>query len=639
MAGTLIAVAKLLSQGSGLMIKGSVGIIGFTLAIKILASVMNDIGEMSWESIAKGSTGILTMAGTLVASSILLSRGSGSMIKGSIGMAAFALSIKVLASSMVIFGNMSLGSIVKSLTILGGSLGILSIGLTSMNKTVTGSASLLIAAGALAVLAPVLTLLGAMSWESIIKGLVELSSTIAIFGISAAVLTPIIPSMFALSSSLILLGVSMLGIGAGLALVGVGLSGVAAGFTLLAGTSAVSAAAIVTSLGIIITGVAALIPAVMGKIGEGIIAFCKVITDGTPAILECISVILKATIDCIVTNTPLIINGVSTILVSILDSIIKWAPTIIQKVANLIIALLKVIADNVPKFVTSAVDIIVAFIKGISDNLFRIIDAAFKLIITFINGLADAIRNNSGAIGEACLNLVNAIVGGIGTLGYKFIKAGADAVKGFIDGLLSLPGKIWDAGCSIGKAALAGAKKAIDSNSPSKEFAKLGVFSGQGFVNGLDKYNNKVADAGNNMGRGAVDAMSNAISGISDMVDSNMESQPVIRPVLDLTDIQNGSNKLYNLIGDMDDYNLNGSVNTINSTARQIRKEQLISNPILDETINSNNHSLDNNTNTKKPMVLQLVLQNGRAIAEYIIDDVDNLMGTKNKITERMVGA
>jgi len=41
---------------------------------------------------------------------------------------------------------------------------------------------------------------------------------------------------------------------------------------------------------------------------------------------------------------------------------------------------------------------------------------------------------------------------------------------------------------------------------------------------------------------------------------------------------------------------------------------------------------------SKAPVVLQLVLQNGKAIAEFIVDDLDNLMGSKNKITGRSVG-
>jgi len=45
-----------------------------------------------------------------------------------------------------------------------------------------------------------------------------------------------------------------------------------------------------------------------------------------------------------------------------------------------------------------------------------------------------------------------------------------------------------------------------------------------------------------------------------------------------------------------------------------------------------------NNTASGAPMTIQLVLQNGKAIAEFIVDDLDSLMGNKNKITGRSVG-
>ena len=40
----------------------------------------------------------------------------------------------------------------------------------------------------------------------------------------------------------------------------------------------------------------------------------------------------------------------------------------------------------------------------------------------------------------------------------------------------------------------------------------------------------------------------------------------------------------------------------------------------------------------KQPISIQLVLQNGKAIAEFLVDDLDGLMGNKNKVTARSVG-
>ena len=652
---TEIGAFNYLTSDSKKSISSSIGIIAIATAMKILSSAMINFSSMSWEGLAIGLT---AMGGALAEIAIAMNFMPKDLPITATGLVIVSAALNIMASALIKMGGMTWNEIGIGLTVLGGALTILSVSLSHMRTSLAGSAALLVAAGALSILTPILIVLGSMSWESIAKGLVVLGGSIGIFGASAAILTPVIPSMFSLAASMALLGVSMIGLGAGLALVGVGLSGIATGFTLLAGVTAAGATAIVTSLGIIITGVIALIPAIMSKIGEGIVAFCKVFTDSipaitecistilkaiiqciiqnTPLILECVSVLLKGVIDCIVRNTPIILDGIFKILTSILEALVKWVPKVLQNVVDLVLAILKVISDNIPKFISAGVDIIVAFIKGISDNLSRIIESAFNLIITFINGLAEGIRKNSSAIGDACLNLVDAIVDGIASLGGKFIEAGKHAVEGFIKGLSSIPGKIWNAGKEIGTKALNAAKDALAIHSPSRKFGELGEYSALGFVDGLGKFGNKITNESSSIGERALDSMSNAISNIYDMFDDDLNKQPVISPVLDLTDIQNGSKRLYSLMNqDIGSYNLDGSMSVANLTARQVNKSRNI---IDSEKDIVNSERPNTSISNKQPVTLQLVLQNGKAIAEYIIDDVDSLMGSKNKISGRMVG-
>lgn len=634
--GVLLAELSIFSNVTGNaknVISTGVALVAISGAMKILASAMIDFGSMSWESIAKG---LVSMAGALTIISIAVKTLPTNMPITATGLVIMGAALNIIATALINLGGMTWDSIAKGLVTLGGALGIITVALNAMSGTLAGSAALLVAAGALAILAPTLVLLGSMTWENVIIGLTELAAVIAIFGISAAVLTPIIPSMLGLAASLALLGVSMLGIGAGLALVGVGLSGVATGFTLLAGVTATGATAIVAALGVIVTGIAALIPAIMQKIGEGIVAFCKVFADGIPAILESVTTIIKAILECIVTNIPTIVDGVLQTLSGILDAIIKWVPTITQKVVDIVLALLKILSDNIPKFVTAAADIVVGFIKGISDNLPKIIDSAINLIVTFINGLADGIRNNSGAISDACYNLVTAIVDGVTDLQSKFVDAGIYAVEGFVKGIGNSIGKVIEAGKSLGKSALAAAEKALDINSPSREFGELGMYSALGYINMLYNYGSKVSAAGASIGTSAIDGISNAVSNISDVISGNIDSTPVITPVIDLSDIQNGTNQLYSMMNGIGDYSINGSLNTAKSTATSIQGTQLLTDTVSDNVTPTSTNA---QTTPKQPVTLQLMLQNGKAIAEFIVDDIDSLLGTKNKITGRMVGA
>ena len=121
---------------------------------------------------------------------------------------------------------------------------ILAIGLNAMNGTLSGSAVLLVAAAAILVLTPALSVLGAMSWESIAKGLIALAGAFAIIGVAGLVLAPLVPAILGLSGAMALIGAAIFGIGAGLVLAGTGLSALAIGLTAFATASAASTTAI-----------------------------------------------------------------------------------------------------------------------------------------------------------------------------------------------------------------------------------------------------------------------------------------------------------------------------------------------------------------------------------------------------------
>lgn len=186
-------------------------------------------------------------------------------------------SLEILANVMAKFGGMQWDEIGRGLTVLGGALAELAIGLNVMKGTLSGSAAMIVAATALAILTPVLTTLGNQSWEEIVKGLVTLAGAFTILGVAGAVLSPLLPTIIGLAGAFALVGVSVLAIGGGLLAAGTGLSALAVGFTALATAGAAGATAVVASLSVIVTGVAGLIPAVIEQFGYGLISLCRVI--------------------------------------------------------------------------------------------------------------------------------------------------------------------------------------------------------------------------------------------------------------------------------------------------------------------------------------------------------------------------
>ena len=428
----ITAFTKLTGNAQNVIFTG-VALIAIAAAMKILATVVKDFSTMQWDEIARGLT---AMAGALAAITVAVKFMPNNMFGIGAGLVIVAAALVVLSTALEKMGNLSWEQVAKGLITLGGAMTILAIGLNAMTGTLAGSAALLVAASALLVLTPVLTILGAMSWSSIVKGLVTLAGAFAVLGVAGAVLTPLVPSILALSGSLALIGVAVVGIGAGLALAGAGLSALAVGLTALAAAGTAGATAIVASLTVIITGVAALIPAIVAKIGEAIVEFCKVIADSTDAIGEAVKAVVLMLVDVLVECIPAIADGALKLITGVLEALVEYTPSIVDSIFQFLIAVLEGVAKNLPGLIQAAVDVLMAFFSGIVDAL-KGIDTETLLQGIVGIGLLAAIM--------AALAAVAALVPGamIGVLGMGVVIAELALVLAAIGALAQIPGLEW----------------------------------------------------------------------------------------------------------------------------------------------------------------------------------------------------
>jgi hypothetical protein len=98
------------------------------------------------------------------------------------------------------------------------------------------------------------------------------------------------------------------------------------------------------------------------------------------------------------------------------------------------------------------------------------------------------------------------------------------------------------------KEAVAAAKKESKEKSPSKIFAEVGKFFDLGMAQGINDNLSSVSDASKNLSKTAIDSMRKSISTISDMISSELDYTPTITPVIDLSNIQNGSRRMRGLL-------------------------------------------------------------------------------------------
>jgi tape measure domain-containing protein len=428
-----LAVFTNLAGNAKHVMSTGVALIAIGAAMKIFASAVKDFGQLQWDEIGIGLT---AMGGALAEVAIAVNLMPKNMIGIGTGLVIVGGALEIIANCMSKFGGMQWEEIGRGLTVMGGALAELAISLNFMKGTLGGSAALLVASGALAVLAPVLSILGALSWEAIAKGLISIAGAFTIIGVAGAVLTPLVPTILALSGAFALIGVGVLTIGAGLLAAGTGLSALAIGFTALATAGAAGATAIVAALTVIVTGIAGLIPAVLTKVGEGIIAICKVIAAGAPAIGEAVKAVVLTLIDVFVSCVPQLADGALQLVVGVLAALVTYTPQIVDLAFKFLIGILDGIASNLPSLIKAGVDVLVAFFAGIVDALRGIDTGALLKGIAGI-GLLSAIM--------LALSATASLVPGamVGILGMGAVVAEMALVLAAVGLLSKLPGLSW----------------------------------------------------------------------------------------------------------------------------------------------------------------------------------------------------
>lgn len=745
---------KLTGNASG-VITTSTGMVILGAAMLIFGEAVEKFGSMDLATLAKGLT---AMAGALTIAGVAIKLIPNNAIVIGAGLVAVGAALNIIASATQSFGNMSWEEIGKGLLVMAGALAELVIALNLMTGTLSGSAALLVAAGALAILCPVLSKLGKMPLKEIGKALLTLAGVFTVIGVAGLLLAPIVPAILGLSGAVALLGVGALACGAGVLALSAGLSALA-----------ISGTAGITALILGIEAFVGLIPEISIKVGEGLIALFETIGNSADTICQTVIQLGIA----IITSLNALIPQLLTLIANILAALVENLPSIIQSVMDMIIELLEGIRNNISPIVTIVIDTIIQILEAITAKIPDIIQAGIDVVIGLIDGLSKGLVDNAPRIRDALLNLMlslleavlaffgihspstvfadiglnlilgliegiwnmlssllsciisvfTSVISGIGSfmgnalekgkelmknikdgilkvassvvdgaktvisdcvsaigdkaseflskgkeLMYKvrngisskvddvvdaaknIIKKVIDGIKGFIskftevgkdiidglkDGISSAAKGVVNTAKDVAKGALDGAKSLLGIHSPSKEFAKVGRFSDEGMVQGLNQYAGLVADASANVGETAVDSMSKAISGIADRLDSEMETDPTIRPVLDLSDITDGVSQIDDMLYSQRSMQLASSIDIGNSSNNGIIQNatKSMTEGLADEfdNLRSDVSDLANAISNMK-----IVMDTGTVVGA-LVTDMDEALGNRAVMVGRSV--
>lgn len=586
---SLVAFTKL-TKGTGGLITTAIGLTFMSGAISILSIAVGQMGSMNWNMIAQG---LSAMAGSLIIIGAAVALLPPNMVGTAVGIGAMATALIILGGALALLGSQSWTEVAVSLTSLAGALLIVGLAMAGMTSGLPGAAAMLVMSAALALFVPQLLLLSQLSLEQIGLGLLALAGAFGVLGLAGVILTPVVPVLFALAGAIALLSLSAMAAGLGISLF-------ASGLALLATVGAAGGFALVEVFRQLIN----LLPQLGTKLGEALTNLATAIGQGMPQITVAIGQMITGIIQGFTQAIPQIATAATELITALLKVLGQAVPKLVKVGVDVVIKIAEGIASNMGRLTTAAVNIIVTFLNTISKNMSRIVNAGINLVISFINGMANGLSKNSGRLESAMRNLIQAIikvglsilkgaVGGfvssgvqlisgllkgaqslagqvisfVGSLPGKalagikgavsqFTSMGSNLIKGLTNGIKNAASGVVSAARDVVQGAINGAKALLGIHSPSRVFMGIGKYTVMGFSKGLTTYRDMVVTPAKELAQRAVDATREPLGKIARALSMDIDADPSIRPVIDLSGVKKGIGDVNKLVTSVDDFAL-----------------------------------------------------------------------------------
>ena len=239
--------------------------------------------------------------------------------------------------------------------------------------------------------------------------------------------------------------------------------------------------------------------------------------------------------------------------------------------------------------VASIVSSMSSSIKSKSASLATAGKALASSVASGFTSNRSAVVNSAGSVASSGESAVR---------GYyrSFFQAGNYLVTGFARGIELSTWVAKQAAEKMADDAMNAAKKKLDENSPSKEFIKIGGYVAEGFAIGISDLSYKSNDAAEGMATSAMNTTRTAMSKVLDAINTDMDAQPTIRPVVDLSDVQTGVNAINGLFNTTKSVGVQANLNAIGYSMNAMRQNG--KNDDVISAINKLNDKLDGVGNT-----------------------------------------
>ena len=593
----IIGVSKALKGSGKDMLSMSAGLITMSVALAAMSLAVKTLGSISWDTMARG---LVAMASGLLIIGVAISALSETqMVSFGVALGIISASLVVLAAVLKSMGGMSPEEIGRSIVVLAGSLAALTAAMYAMSGAIAGAFAMTVVAAALAILTPQLMLLSTINLEGVFLGLIGLGTALGILGLAGAVMGPVLPVLLGIAAAVALLGAGCALAGAGLALVGTGLG--------LIGVAVTGSGFLIVEF---LRQLINLLPQLGQKAAEGFANFINTLAAAAPQLVTSFSAIISSILTALGTLIPQIADLGVKIVVALADGLAEAVPELVEAGLELILGILQGIENNIEQIVTSGINCVTKFMDGISAALPDLVASAVNLALTFVESVSDGISSNKDRLESAVRSLITAVIdaaiavikgaySAFKTKGGELLKsfidgikskyeaaksackealekaksafknvgsalkqAGKDLIEGFKSGIKEKATAVYNAAKDVVEGAIKAAKKALKINSPSKVFIEIGKFTTEGFAVGLDRYASRASSSATDLANTVIDNVRNPLSNISKILDGEIDANPIITPVVDLTNVRAGANQLNGLFANSD-IQLNGRANLL----------------------------------------------------------------------------
>lgn len=220
-------------------------------------------------------------------------------------------------------------------------------------------------------------------------------------------------------------------------------------------------------------------------------------------------------------------------------------------------------AEDIKGFVSTIGELDTTALTGFSDSLRKL---GKSTIADFIDGFTGA----EAKVEQAARDIADSAVDAIEAKKRSFKTAGKYVVEGFASGITLYTYIAKNAARAMAKAAADAARSELEINSPSKVFRSIGSSIPEGFAQGITRFGNSISIATDNMTTSALNSAKRSLINLTDMMNSEIETQPTIRPVLDLSDVKSGASAISQLFASGPAVGITANVGAINANMARI---------------------------------------------------------------------